>query len=191
MCNNNNKNITIGNIFFYCVIPNFSCMYAINISENIIVKNGKMCLDLISEITSISSRVGDEYFHLEYLNSRKSIKVYFFISKPLNRSITYKANNKFWDAEKVIVTISLAMNLYLLKTIQTWLEILDEQSAIDQFDTVKATLDSLGYRQPIIGFSWDSNTINTGWNWFDWWDAWDWADDWEVGKEIAQKMDSN
>jgi pimeloyl-ACP methyl ester carboxylesterase len=63
----------------------------------------------------------------------------------------------------------------------------DEQSAIDQFNTVKASLDSLGYRQPIIGFSWDSNTINTGWNWFDWWDAWDWTDDWEVGKEIAQK----
>ena len=63
----------------------------------------------------------------------------------------------------------------------------NEQSAIDQFNTVKASLDSLGYRQPIIGFSWDSNTINTGWNWFNWWDAWDLTDDWEVGKEIAQK----
>ena len=54
----------------------------------------------------------------------------------------------------------------------------DEQSALDQFDTVKASLDSLGYTQPIIGFSWDSNTKFSGWDWFD---------DWEDGKKIAQK----
>jgi pimeloyl-ACP methyl ester carboxylesterase len=63
----------------------------------------------------------------------------------------------------------------------------DEQSALDQFDTVKASLDSLGYTQPIIGFSWDSNTIFTGFNPFNWFDAFDWTDDWQTAKEIAQK----
>jgi pimeloyl-ACP methyl ester carboxylesterase len=63
----------------------------------------------------------------------------------------------------------------------------DEQDALDQFNTVKASLDSLGYRQPIIGFSWDSDTIFTGFNPFNWFDAWDWTDDWQTAKEIAQK----
>jgi pimeloyl-ACP methyl ester carboxylesterase len=63
----------------------------------------------------------------------------------------------------------------------------DEQDALDQFNIVQASLDSLGYRQPIIGFSWDSNTIFTGFNPFNWFDAFDWTDDWQTAKEIAQK----
>ena len=63
----------------------------------------------------------------------------------------------------------------------------DEQDAIDQFNTVRASLQSVGYRQPIIGFSWDSNTIFTGFNPFNWFDAFDWTDDWQTGKEISQK----
>jgi pimeloyl-ACP methyl ester carboxylesterase len=63
----------------------------------------------------------------------------------------------------------------------------DEQDALDQFNIVQASLDSLGYRQPIIGFSWDSDTIFTGFNPFNWFDAWDWRDDWQSAKEIAQK----
>lgn len=63
----------------------------------------------------------------------------------------------------------------------------NRQDAIDQFNIVKASLQSLGYRQPIIGFSWDSNTIFTGFNPFYWFDAWDWTDDWQTAKEIAQK----
>lgn len=63
----------------------------------------------------------------------------------------------------------------------------DEQDALDQFNIVQASLESLGYRQPIIGFSWDSDTIFTGFNPFNWFDAWDWRDDWQTAKEIAQK----
>ncbi len=62
-----------------------------------------------------------------------------------------------------------------------------EQDAEDQFKTVRASLQSLGYMQPIIGFSWDSNTIFTGFNPFNWFDAFDWTDDWQTAKEIAQK----
>jgi pimeloyl-ACP methyl ester carboxylesterase len=54
----------------------------------------------------------------------------------------------------------------------------DEQNALDQFNTVSASLGSLGYGQPLIGFSWDSNTMRSGWNWLD---------DWQDGKEIAQQ----
>jgi esterase/lipase superfamily enzyme len=54
----------------------------------------------------------------------------------------------------------------------------DAQDAIDQFNTVRASLSSLGYGQPIIGFSWDSNTMFSGW---------DWTNDWQDGKEIAQQ----
>lgn len=63
----------------------------------------------------------------------------------------------------------------------------DEQDALDQFYTVRASLGSLGYGQLIIGFSWDSNTIFTGFNMFNWFDAFDWTDDWQTAKEIAQK----
>jgi hypothetical protein len=61
----------------------------------------------------------------------------------------------------------------------------NRQQAIDQFNTVKASLQSLGYTQPIIGFSWGSNTIFTDINWFNWFDALDWTDDWQTAKEIA------
>jgi pimeloyl-ACP methyl ester carboxylesterase len=56
----------------------------------------------------------------------------------------------------------------------------DEQSAISQFNTVKRSLESVGYNQPVIGFSWDSDT-------FDWWDVQSWSEGWPVAKDIAQQ----
>ena len=44
----------------------------------------------------------------------------------------------------------------------------DEESAISQFNIVKKSLESpeIAYRHPVIGFSWDSNTIGIyPWNW--------------------------
>ena len=56
----------------------------------------------------------------------------------------------------------------------------DEESALSQFNIVKESLESVGYRQPVIGFSWDSDT-------FLWWDPQSWSDGWPVAKDIAQQ----
>lgn len=53
----------------------------------------------------------------------------------------------------------------------------DEESAISQFKIVKKSLESpeIDYRHPVIGFSWDSNTIGFyPWNWL-------------IGKSIAEQ----
>lgn len=74
-----------------------------------------------------------------------------------------------------------------------------EQSAISQYNVVKQSLESVGYLGPVIGFSWDSNTIDKlNWldwfdsDWFDWWwngdwSSSDWEEAWNTGKDIAQQ----
>jgi pimeloyl-ACP methyl ester carboxylesterase len=71
----------------------------------------------------------------------------------------------------------------------------DEESALSQFNVVKKSLGyhDIDYRQPVIGFSWDSDTTDTLDLW-DLWDGWDWSgwsqlrdisEAWQNGKDIA------
>jgi hypothetical protein len=39
----------------------------------------------------------------------------------------------------------------------------NENQAIDQFNLVKKSLESVGSSQPVIGFSWDSDLIGSFW----------------------------
>jgi pimeloyl-ACP methyl ester carboxylesterase len=72
----------------------------------------------------------------------------------------------------------------------------DERSAISQYYVLKQSLESVGYFEPVIGFSWDSDTMDElNWfdwfDWFDWWDwnwsSLDWREAWDTGKDIAQQ----
>lgn len=69
-------------------------------------------------------------------------------------------SNIEYDPPSVIPSCS--SNIEVVVYVHGWNA--DKQSAISQFNTVKRSLESVGYNQPVIGFSWNSDT-------FDWWDV--------------------